>query len=264
MIIDKTLINRLKELGLNSYEIKIWTSLLAKGTASASELSDIANVPRSRSYDVLESLEKKGLVIAQFTKPIRYIAVDPIEGIERIKKRILKETRENINILDRVKNSEILGFLKELYDKNITLVDPLEMSGAIKGRNNIINHLRYLIKGSKKEINIITTTKAFAHKVENLYADLEKASKKGVNIKIAAPVSEDVRKEVDSIKKVGEFRNAKNIKSRFGLFDNEHSVLFLTNENAGEAFDSAIWVQSKDLNQSLKHGFEHIWEKLEH
>ncbi len=257
------LINKLKELGLNSYEIKIWTSLLAKGSATASELADIANVPRSRSYDVLESLEKKGLVIAQFTKPIKYIAVDPEEGIERIKKRILQETHENINILEKFKNSEVLEFLKELYDKNITLVDPLEMSGAIKGKKNILDHLRYLIKNSKKEINLITTSKAFVHKVENLYSDLKKAAEKGVAIKIAAPVTKDVLEHVDLIKRIGEFKDAKNIKSRFGLFDDEHSVLFLTNDGVADAFDSAIWVQSKDLNQSLKHGFNHIWEKLE-
>jgi len=53
---------QLKNLGLNSYEVKIWTALLSRGVSTAGELSDIANVPRSRSYDVLESLEKKGFV----------------------------------------------------------------------------------------------------------------------------------------------------------------------------------------------------------
>ncbi|MDK2849845.1 MAG: HTH-type transcriptional regulator, sugar sensing transcriptional regulator [Candidatus Woesearchaeota archaeon] len=262
MIIEKSLINRLKELGLNSYEIKIWTALLSRGSATASELSDIANVPRSRSYDVLESLEKKGLVIPQFSKPIRYIAVDPIEGIERIKKRILEETNENINILEKVKNSEVLGFLKELYDQNINLVDPLEMSGAIKGRKNIIDHIRYLIKNSNNEINIITTSKAFAHKVENLYEDLENAAKKGVSIRIAAPVTDEVKEHVKKVKKIAEFKDPKHIRSRFGLFDDEHALLFLTNENVNHAFDSAVWIKSKDLNQSLKHGFEHIWNNL--
>ena len=63
MLMKNETINRIKNLGLNSYETKIWLALLTKNVASAGELSDIANVPRSRAYDVLESLEKKGFVL---------------------------------------------------------------------------------------------------------------------------------------------------------------------------------------------------------
>jgi len=63
MIVGKEFLTKLKDFGINSYEAKIWTALLSRGVSTAGELSDIANVPRSRSYDVLESLEKKGFVI---------------------------------------------------------------------------------------------------------------------------------------------------------------------------------------------------------
>ncbi|MBR9690362.1 TrmB family transcriptional regulator, partial [Candidatus Woesearchaeota archaeon] len=63
MIVEKNFLEKIKEFGLNTYESKIWTALLSRGVSTAGELSDIANVPRSRSYDVLESLEKKGFVI---------------------------------------------------------------------------------------------------------------------------------------------------------------------------------------------------------
>ncbi|RJQ17958.1 hypothetical protein C4573_00830, partial [Candidatus Woesearchaeota archaeon] len=57
MIVQQDFVKKLKDFGLNSYEVKIWTALLSRGVSTAGELSDIANVPRSRSYDVLESLE---------------------------------------------------------------------------------------------------------------------------------------------------------------------------------------------------------------
>ncbi len=53
MIIQKDFLNRLKDFGLNSYESKLWAALLSRGVSTAGELSDIASVPRSRSYDVL-------------------------------------------------------------------------------------------------------------------------------------------------------------------------------------------------------------------
>ncbi|MBM3304269.1 MAG: TrmB family transcriptional regulator, partial [Candidatus Aenigmarchaeota archaeon] len=53
-------LDALKSIGLNLYERKIFVALLAKGVATAAEVSEIASVPRSRSYDVLESLADKG------------------------------------------------------------------------------------------------------------------------------------------------------------------------------------------------------------
>jgi len=86
MIVQKNFLNKLKDFGLNTYESKLWTALLSRGVSTAGELSDIANVPRSRSYDVLESLEKKGFIVMKLGKPIKYIAVPPAEVIERVKK----------------------------------------------------------------------------------------------------------------------------------------------------------------------------------
>ena len=60
-----------KHFRLNIYEAKIWTALLSRGIASAGELADISGVPRSRCYDVLESLEKKGFIIMKIGKPIK-------------------------------------------------------------------------------------------------------------------------------------------------------------------------------------------------
>ena len=82
MIISEEFLKKIKEFGLNSYEAKIWAALLSRGVSTAGELSDIANVPRSRSYDILESLEKKGFIVMKIGKPIKYIAVSPEEVVE--------------------------------------------------------------------------------------------------------------------------------------------------------------------------------------
>ena len=64
MIVKEELLSKLRRyFNLNLYEVRIWTALLSRGVSTAGELSDIGNVPRSRAYDVLESLEKKGFVV---------------------------------------------------------------------------------------------------------------------------------------------------------------------------------------------------------
>ena len=89
----------LKTIGLNLYERKLWVALLSKGIATAGELADLSNVPRSRCYDVLESLADKGFVIIQPSKPMRYVAIKPKEALERAKRRLYQKTDEMIKRL---------------------------------------------------------------------------------------------------------------------------------------------------------------------
>ena len=84
-IVKDEFLSRLRKIfDLNLYEVTVWTALLSRGTSTAGELSNISDVPRSRTYDILESLEKKGFIIMKLGKPIKYIAVPPEEVVERV------------------------------------------------------------------------------------------------------------------------------------------------------------------------------------
>ena len=84
MIAKPELIKQIKSsFKLNIYETKVWLALLSKGIATAGEIAEISNVPRSRTYDVLEGLEKQGFAIMKLGKPVKYIAVSPSVVIER-------------------------------------------------------------------------------------------------------------------------------------------------------------------------------------
>ena len=107
MIVQKEFLKKIKDFGLNIYEVKIWTALLSRGVSTAGELSDIANVPRSRSYDVLESLEKKGFIIMKIGKPIKYIAVPPEEVLEASKKMSKRRNEHVKHSLEELKKTDI-------------------------------------------------------------------------------------------------------------------------------------------------------------
>lgn len=262
MLIDKKLLNELKQLGLNSYEIRIWTALLAKGSSTAGELAEIADVPRSRSYDVLESLEKKGFVIQQFGKPIRFLPVSPEEALERVKKRIIDETKSKIKYLEEIKNTEIIKELNALFYSGLEKVDPLEMSGAIRGYNNILHHFKFLLNNSKKCIKIATTSYGFKRKINSLFDELKKAKENNINISILVPFDDSIKDEIELAKKIGEIKDAKALKSRFTLFDNEDLLLFITHDKIHPNFQSAIWIKSKVASESLNNLFDSLWNSL--
>src|SRR3990167_7795915 len=107
MIVKDEFIKKLRAaFDLNIYEVKIWAALLSKGVATAGELSDMSNVPRSRSYDVLESLEKKGFIMVKIGKQIRYMAIKPEEIIKRFKDRINEKAEERLGMIDNVRATE--------------------------------------------------------------------------------------------------------------------------------------------------------------
>ncbi|QIB74044.1 TrmB family transcriptional regulator [Halogeometricum borinquense] len=74
----------LSELGLSSYEEKVYRTLLVTGAVTATELSAASSVPKGRIYDVLNGLEARTLIQSQSTDPTRYIAVDPETAVDRL------------------------------------------------------------------------------------------------------------------------------------------------------------------------------------
>ena len=116
MVTTTEILDTLKGIGLNLYERKIFVALLAKGVATAAEVSEIAKVPRSRSYDVLESLAEKGFVVVQPSKPIKYVALNPAEAMEKTKEALRKKHDDTIESIDRLRKSKIMDELENIFN----------------------------------------------------------------------------------------------------------------------------------------------------
>ncbi len=147
---DQETIKKTRLFGLNTYEAKIWTALLSRGVSTAGELSDIANVPRSRSYDVLESLEKKGFVVMKLGKPIKYLAVPPKEVLENVKKQIEKNTEKHLSEIKSTSFNDLINTFQELHEKNTNQEE--NIVAILKGKNNIYKHLSFLVRNTKKDV----------------------------------------------------------------------------------------------------------------
>jgi len=263
MIVKEEFLSKLRRyFSLNLYEVKIWASLLSRGVATAGELSDIANVPRSRSYDVLESLEKKGFVVMKLGKPIKYIAVPPSEVIERVKKNMHEEAMTKVKRLEDLKNTNVLGELQSLHKQGIEVIEPTDLSGSIKGRHNLYNHLELTIKNAQKSVTILTTSQGFMRKVEGLKPVFEKLKKKGVKIKIAAPLTRETKKTISEISSVADVRNTDS-KARFCIVDGKEIVfMVLDDKEVHPTYDVGIWVNSPFFAKAMESLFDTAWKTM--
>jgi HTH-type transcriptional regulator, sugar sensing transcriptional regulator len=264
MAIDKRFMSKLKEFGLNSYEIKIWAALLSRGVSSAGELSDISNVPRSRAYDVLESLERKGFIVMKIGKPIKYIAVPPEEVVERVKKHINDNAESQIQLIEEIKKDSVLEELNMLYNKGVDIVDPTEYSGALKSRENTYQNLNQMIKGAEHSVVIMTTPKGLVRKSKVLRKTLEKAKSRGVDIRIAAPITKESEKAAEMLQEIADVRHVDSIKARFVIVDGRQVTFnLMDDEKATPSYDAGIWVNTEFFAGALQKMFDTVWTQKE-
>jgi len=263
MIVQEEFLSKLRKyFALNLYEVKIWTALLSRGVSTAGELSDIANVPRSRSYDVLESLEKKGFVIMKLGKPIKYIAVPPSEVVERVKKNMKTEAEIRVKRLEDLKKTDIVKRLASLHTQGIELVEPTDLSGSLRGRHNLYSHLELTIRNAEKSVTLLTTSTGFIRKVEGLYPVFEKLHKRGVVIRVAAPISPEAKEAAHELRKVAEVRHT-DARGRFCVVDGKELIFMVQDDKETHpTYDIGIWVNTPFFASALESLFEVAWKSM--
>ena len=265
MIVKEEFLSRLRRyFNLNLYEVRIWTALLSRGVSTAGELSDIGHVPRSRAYDVLETLEKKGFVVMKLGKPIKYIAVEPFEVIERVKKNIQKDADEGVQKLKELNNTDVARELETLHKQGIEFIDATDLSGAIRGKHNLYTHLELMVKNAEKSVTIATTSKGLVRKVEALKPILQKLSKKGVVIRVAAPITKECQNAVKDLKGIAEVRDPGKLVSRFCTVDSRNLMFMIMHDDAVHpTYDVGIWVDTPFFAGALENLFDLAWKDFE-
>lgn len=265
MLASVKVFDALKSIGLNLYERRLWVALLARGTSTAGELSEIADVPRSRAYDVLQSLAEKGFVVVQSAKPIRYVAIAPEESLERAKKKLEEDFKTTQARIDELKESVVLRELSEIHQKGLKLILPEDITGALKGKYSVLQQSNSMFREAKEKIDIVTTPEGLNEVFESHFDILKKAKEKGVEIKIATKVDEKNADAIKALSGVAEIRNMDEkevpVAGRFAVVDGKELVFSLTNTKVHSTQDLAVWSKSEHAAGGvLEPLFKLIWK----
>lgn len=174
---NKDTLSLLKRLELNQYESKTYLALVNSGAITATKLSDMAEIPRPRVYDVLSNLVKKGFVIAKPTRPTKYRALPLNAAIESLKKRKVKEHEKNIKELETLEEK-----LAEQFKEKIPDELGEEEVYVLRGRKNIYSVLGDLIQKANKHVVIASTSEGLERKKREYNMHLRKARDRGVEV----------------------------------------------------------------------------------
>jgi len=134
----------LEKVGLTSYEIKSFVSLIKSGESTASDLSKQSGVPYSKIYEVLSILEEKGWIGSDKSRPTKYFAKSPNSALQTTKQRIEQDFAKNEKI--------ILGDLNPIYKKSGTAERP--DIWVLTGTMNIATRILEMIDTCREEVLI--------------------------------------------------------------------------------------------------------------
>ena len=134
-----TLIQEMKQLGLNQYETKAYLKLLEEWPVNGYMLSKNSGVPRSRIYEVLEGLTKKQLVFEKYTENgTVYYPLEPdllVKKLEKNYEAIIQHVKEE--------TTQLFVKSKEKYESKV-----------ITGRKNIFDFIPLLLEKATHRIDI--------------------------------------------------------------------------------------------------------------
>lgn len=190
-------------------------------------------------------------------KPIKYIAVPPKEVLERVKKNVKEEADKNINLLEEIKDTSLLNDLTSLHEQGVDMVEPTDITGALKGRDNLYNQLIMMVKEAEESITLVASAEGLKRKTELLLKHLRKAKERGVNIKIAAPIKD--QEALKPLQEVAEIRDL-GLTGRFCITDNS-SILFMmaNDEEIHPTYDIGIWLNTPFFAKTMTQLFETTW-----
>lgn len=132
----ENIISLMKKYNFTEYETKVYIALLQTGNATGYEVSKLSSVPRSKVYNTLADLSKKGLVLSSQGDQVLYSAV-PVD--------------EFVNSLKRDVKSDMDALKLSLNQYRHTNEEKREIWN-IEGYDNVINKAKSLLSRAESEL----------------------------------------------------------------------------------------------------------------
>lgn len=249
-----------EELGLTPYESKAYIALLLHGPLSPQGVNQKSGIPRPRTYDVLNSLIGKGLLMEQPGRPTMYAALDPRVGLEKmmmeLERKMLRQLEEKRKIAERLSSS-----LSKLHNRSRGAAVEEERVWVTRRDSAFIARYCEAVRNVEKEFFVATPATSPPEK-EVLEA-VKQVLKKNKSVRVIRQITPQWTREelveYEELIKLGDQVKYLNYDGlRYAVFDKKDTVLVLPPER-GTQF--AVWISLPSLAAILYEHFETLWRK---
>ncbi|WP_306054956.1 TrmB family transcriptional regulator [Natronococcus wangiae] len=167
-------VTSLSELGLTEYESRCFVALTKISRGTAKEISQVADIPRSRVYDTIERLERKGLVDIQQSDPREYRAIEIEAACQRIRENYDSRINSAENALQQIETPE------STEDEGVWSISQTE---------HVTDRIVMFLENAEESIHYLVATDDVV--AEEIRDRLRSATDRGVEVVLEVPTDED-------------------------------------------------------------------------
>jgi HTH-type transcriptional regulator, sugar sensing transcriptional regulator len=216
----------LLELGLTNRQAKVFLALLRYETSTARALSLSSSLARQDTYNVLDELQKIGLVTKLLSAPTKFAAIPIKDAYSILLNRKIRQTSDlETRTRKLIKRHESQVIRANENEEPKILIIP--------GREAFVLTLKKAIKNSRKTIDIASSGKNLPQGIISLIEDLEKAVSRGVKIRCLTDMdaNKETQRGFDSLKRSNSFevRTIKKLSwARFCIYDKKELSIIIS------------------------------------
>ncbi|SDR27832.1 TrmB family transcriptional regulator [Natronobacterium texcoconense] len=177
-------VRSLTELGLTEYEARCFVALARIPSGTARQISEIADVPRSRVYDTIERLDRKGLVNIQQSDPREYQSVSTDLAIERIQDDY---------------NSRINAVENALEDLESPESEQKEGTWEISRSEFVDDRVRTFLEAADESIHLVVASAEAIDRETEMYDHLRSAVERGVDVTVEVATTDEAEAFRDGV-----------------------------------------------------------------
>jgi sugar-specific transcriptional regulator TrmB len=265
------LIQKLKSLGFNEYESKIFIALIKGRNMSVPDIAKSAKIRRTDVYDIMKSFVEKGYCNEiETNRVLMYEMIDPDVILDKLELKAQKENEKHLsNLKDTFKELKPLyGTEKDDKSLNIELIRGYNLHRVQKFFN--------LIKNSRKEIHLMIRMEIhISEEIDETAARFIKSCgiiksiyEVNSNFKIKKNdrwvecSDKDLQKVFYGFEKYGEqLRLSRSKVPNLAIFDRETVFLNVIDKTMKKSNEADIIFRNKDFAETMIEMFDRAWEK---
>ncbi len=245
----------LSKFDLTENQSKVYIFLGKYGSQTAPEVCKTLKIARTETYQLLASLQKRGIVLATFGHPIKFSALNPsiaIKTLVNTEKERVKSLEKKEETIIKLWNS-IPEFLKEKTD---CVENRFQM---LEGTNPINAKLNEMVSEADEEIIVLGSEKDYLRLYHSDF--LDNFSNKKCKSKIITSCTEKTMYIFENIDKKQIRCMPSGLKDEicFIMKDGKEMIFFTKKDARSLQNVSAMWTDSTALIYSMKLLFNFIW-----
>lgn len=246
----------LSQFGLTPNQCKVYVFLSKYGSRTAPQVCKALKIHRTETYQLLSTLQNKGIVSASFDHPIRFTAI----SLETAMLSLVNVEKERLKSLETQKH-DLVDLWNKIPDFKMDTneIRQDEQFQVLKGTNQMAGKVNRMIEGTKESLLILGSEKYFARLYHSDSLAHSHTSK--IDIKLLTSCSKDIMYIFEDLStaKIRKMPDGVEKNLCFIVKDNDELLAFVRNGEQPVQDMMAIWTTSISMVYPMTLLFNYIW-----